>query len=74
MVVLVVAGALALWVVVEEAAPQALTSSATTTAAAGMRMSFIGCLPDPRICWLASEDAAGLRLLPEPARTDLNSR
>ena len=47
MVVLVVAGALALWVVVEEAAPQALTSSATTTAAAGMRMSFIGCLPDP---------------------------
>ena len=40
-VVLVVAGALALWVVVDEAAPQALTNSASRTAAAGMRISFM---------------------------------
>jgi len=52
-VVLVAAGALALWVVVEEAAPQALTNSASRMAAAGMRISFMTIsLNPPVIFWL----------------------
>jgi hypothetical protein len=68
-VVLVVAGVLALWVVVEEAAPQALTSSASRMAAAGMRISFMSIsLNPPGFFWLVPEDAARRRLLPEDLR------
>jgi hypothetical protein len=64
-VVLVVAGALALWVVVEEAEPHALTSNASRTAAAGMRISFITISLNPRFFWLVHEDAGRPWLLPE---------
>ena len=68
-VVLVVAGALALWVEVEEAAPQALTSNASRMAAAGIRMSFMMIsLNPPGFAGLSSEDAERRRLLPEMRR------
>jgi hypothetical protein len=68
-VVLVVAGALALWVEVEEAAPQALTSNASKMAAAGIRMSFMMIsLNPPGFAGLSSEDAARRWLLPEVRR------
>ena len=57
--------ALAVWVVVEEAAPQALTSSASRMAAAGMRISFMTIsLNPPVFSGLSSEDAGRRRLLP----------
>jgi hypothetical protein len=65
-VVPAVAGALARWVVVEEAAPQALTSSASRMAAAGMRISFMTISLNPTgFSGLSCEDAARPRLLPE---------
>lgn len=74
-VVLAVVGALARWVVVEEAAPQALTSSASKMAAAGMRISFMTISLNPPVflaCPVRTPRPPGC--FPRGFRTDLNNR
>jgi hypothetical protein len=61
--VAVVAALAAVWVEVEDADPQALTSSVSSTAVAEVRSVFI-VVSLPPIQWLVLEDAPSLRLLP----------
>ena len=60
--VVVVAGALAVWLEVEEAAPHALTSKASKTAAAGLRTNFMAVSLNPPVfvaCLLRTPYGAG---------------
>jgi hypothetical protein len=62
-VVVVVAALAAVWVEVEDADPQALTSSVSSTAVAEVRSVFIA-VSLPPIQWLVFEDAPSPGLLP----------
>jgi hypothetical protein len=64
-VVVVAAALAAVWVEVEDADPQALTSSVSSMANAGMRRCFI-VVSLPPSQWLVSEDAGRRELLPAP--------